>query len=68
MWGSIPYHAHNFLIRFAIGVRTTIELMKNQGNISKKQFQLFFLYYYMLNSGADTKCETNQKIVGMAGN
>ena len=27
MWGSIPYHAHNFLIRFAIGVRTTIEYM-----------------------------------------
>ena len=25
MWGSIPCHAHNFLIRFAIGVRTTIE-------------------------------------------
>ena len=27
MWGSIPYHAHNFLIRFAICVRTTIEYM-----------------------------------------
>ena len=27
MWGSIPYHAHNFLIRFTIGVRTTIEYM-----------------------------------------
>ena len=25
MWGSIPCHAHNFLIHFAIGVRTTIE-------------------------------------------
>ena len=27
MWGSIPYHAHNFLIRFKIGVGTTIEYM-----------------------------------------
>ena len=27
MWDSIPYHAHNFLIRFAIGVRTTIKYM-----------------------------------------
>ena len=27
MWGSIPYHAHNFLIRFTIGVRTTIEYL-----------------------------------------
>ena len=26
------------------------------------------LYEYMLNSGADTNCERNQKIVGMAGN
>ena len=35
MWGSIPYHAHNFLIRFAIGVRTTIEHMI----IEKKQLK-----------------------------
>ena len=27
MWGSIPYHAHNFLIRFTFGVRTTIGLV-----------------------------------------
>ena len=27
MWSSIPCHAHNFLISFAIGVRTTIEYM-----------------------------------------
>ena len=35
MWGSIPYHAHHFLIRFAIGVRTTIELMKTYNILLK---------------------------------
>ena len=35
MWGSIPHHAHNFLIRFAIGVRTTIEHMIIEKKIVK---------------------------------
>ena len=42
MWGLIPCYAHNFLIRLAIGVRTSIEhmitlqiLLKNVGGYSK---------------------------------
>ena len=38
MWGSIPHHAHNFLIRFAIGVRTTIELIKIEIILLKNQW------------------------------
>ena len=35
MWGSIPYHAHHFLICFAIGARTTIMHMIPRQNTSK---------------------------------
>ena len=38
MWGSIPYHAHHFLVRFAIGVRTTIELIKIEIILLKNQW------------------------------
>ena len=37
MWGSIPYHAHHFLIRFAFGVRTTLVLkLENFTRIRQK--------------------------------
>ena len=38
MWGSIPYHAHNFLIRFTFGVRTTIGLMIIKGILLKNEW------------------------------
>ena len=46
MWGSIPYHAHNFLIRFAIGVRTTIELMMTCKNFMKKGLLVLLVIVY----------------------
>ena len=43
MWGSIPCHAHNFLISFAIGVRTTIGNMITIVNLLKNYRGLFGL-------------------------
>ena len=45
--GSIPYHAHNFLIRFAIGVRTTIEhvFIQKRWGYSVSCHVVLFLYY-----------------------
>ena len=38
------------------------------GTVAPLIFEKYYFDFYKLNSGADTDCEMNQKIVGMVGN